>query len=46
MADLTMSFIGASSESLHWLLQELPLRRGRLDGELGDQAFALADPDR
>ncbi|MFA1546167.1 lantibiotic dehydratase [Actinomadura chokoriensis] len=46
MVDLTTSFIGARSEALHWLLQELPQQHGHLDPELRDQALAMADPDR
>jgi thiopeptide-type bacteriocin biosynthesis protein len=46
MVDLTISFTGAPSEALRWLIQELPQQHGLLDPELRDQALALADPDR
>ncbi|RFS81446.1 lantibiotic dehydratase [Actinomadura spongiicola] len=46
MVDLAISLTGARSESLRWLIQELPQQHGLLDPELRAQALALADPDR
>ncbi|WP_242891403.1 lantibiotic dehydratase [Actinomadura litoris] len=46
MLDLTISFTGAPSEGLRWLIQELPQQHGSLDREFRDQTLVLADPDR